>query len=310
MIASIGESVINFKNTSSTEYESIPGGAVLNSAIAISRLGVESEFIGRISKDFFGHRIMNYLKNNGVKTSMCTRAMDKSTLVFNTLDQNNHMDVNIYDMLTSDLNWKWSEINNIHIPDEAKIINFGSLSIANNACGEKIMDIVCMKQHRCLLAFDVSVKPCFVKSTNAYLDRFDSLVSISDIVKMTTTEMKWLLKDDNTKFNAQKLHNCGAKLVVFIHENGDAEFFTETARAFIPKKIETEEKNDWTENVFFGAMLVYAYQKKWYDNGKTSKLTVADLEAMGHYAMTATTIDFDKIKLSPSAINDLLECKL
>ena len=48
-----------------------PGGAPANAAVAVSRLGYKSAFIGKVGRDHFGDFLKNVLDEEGVATRIC-----------------------------------------------------------------------------------------------------------------------------------------------------------------------------------------------------------------------------------------------
>lgn len=75
LIVSFGEMLIDFVPTVSgvslaeaPGFLKAPGGAPANVAIAVTRLGGNSAFIGKLGDDEFGHMLIGILKVNGVST--------------------------------------------------------------------------------------------------------------------------------------------------------------------------------------------------------------------------------------------------
>lgn len=74
LIVSFGEMLIDFVPTISgvslaeaPGFLKAPGGAPANVAIAVTRLGGKSAFVGKLGDDEFGHMLAGILKTNGVQ---------------------------------------------------------------------------------------------------------------------------------------------------------------------------------------------------------------------------------------------------
>jgi len=74
LIVSFGEMLIDFVPTASgvslaeaPGFLKAPGGAPANVAIAVSRLGGKSAFVGKLGDDEFGHMLAGILKENNVR---------------------------------------------------------------------------------------------------------------------------------------------------------------------------------------------------------------------------------------------------
>ena len=84
MILCSGENLIDFVPNSkdSDFFKACVGGSPLNTAIGLGSLNTPVYFFSRISNDFFGKNIINFLKKNKVDTSLVQKTSDKTTLGF------------------------------------------------------------------------------------------------------------------------------------------------------------------------------------------------------------------------------------
>ena len=84
MILCSGENLIDFVpiDNNSYSFKTCVGGSPLNTAIGLGSLNTPVYFFSRISTDFFGKNIINFLKKHKVKTSLIQRTADKTTIVF------------------------------------------------------------------------------------------------------------------------------------------------------------------------------------------------------------------------------------
>jgi len=118
----VGETVydIIFKNQKPVEAK--PGGAMLNTAVSLGRMGIDVALIGDLASDKVGDIIHDFLKENNVDTTYITRYSDgKSRIALAFLDQENNADYSFYKIAKS-------ETAKVIIPpiNEGDIILFGS----------------------------------------------------------------------------------------------------------------------------------------------------------------------------------------
>ena len=91
-IISLGEILIDLTQCGVNEQGVVqlaanPGGAPANMAVAASRLGCRTAFIGKVGRDAFGDSLRKTLQENGVDTSaMLTDPVQPTTLAVVTLD--------------------------------------------------------------------------------------------------------------------------------------------------------------------------------------------------------------------------------
>jgi fructokinase len=84
----VGESLIDLVESrcgSEPAFRPLVGGAPLNVAVGLRRLGVATEFVGSVSGDRLGHRIWDLLTQYGVGTDACTRVDVPTTLALTGL---------------------------------------------------------------------------------------------------------------------------------------------------------------------------------------------------------------------------------
>ena len=84
MILCCGENLIDVVPLNDLEdsYKTCVGGSPLNTALALGVLKTPVYFFSRISYDFFGKRILNFLNKKNVNTSLCQRSSDLTTIGF------------------------------------------------------------------------------------------------------------------------------------------------------------------------------------------------------------------------------------
>ena len=88
MIYVIGEALIDIiVDAKGTVLASVVGGAPLNTARTIARLEVPATFLGGISTDAFGNRMMRLLAEDGVHYALGTQVSEPTTLAIAELDQ-------------------------------------------------------------------------------------------------------------------------------------------------------------------------------------------------------------------------------
>jgi len=84
MIICSGENLIDFVPNSedSESFKACVGGSPLNTAIGLGAMKTPVYFFSRISNDFFGKKIISFLKKHNVKTNLIQKTSDKTTLGF------------------------------------------------------------------------------------------------------------------------------------------------------------------------------------------------------------------------------------
>jgi len=121
-IFGIGETVLDIIFKNGQPQAAKPGGSVLNSMVSMGRMGLPVSFISEYGLDDVGYLIDNFLKDNGVNTSVVNRFNKGNTsLALAFLDDKNDAHYTFY----KDIPGKRLDIE---FPETRKddIIQFGS----------------------------------------------------------------------------------------------------------------------------------------------------------------------------------------
>jgi fructokinase len=96
-IFAIGETVLDILIKGNLPLATKAGGACLNTAVSLGRLGIRVNFIGEYGVDEVGNFIDNFLKENNVSTDYVYRYYDgKSALALAFLNENNDASYDFY----------------------------------------------------------------------------------------------------------------------------------------------------------------------------------------------------------------------
>ena len=96
-VYTIGETVLDILLKDSQPFTAKAGGACLNSAVTLGRLGLPTYFIGEYGLDEVGNFIDRFLKDNNVSTEYVYRYFDgKSALALAFLNENNDASYDFY----------------------------------------------------------------------------------------------------------------------------------------------------------------------------------------------------------------------
>jgi len=186
-----------------------PGGAALNTAIALGRLGATVGLFAGVSNDLFGKKLTCALDDSHVTQNYLVRSDRPTTLAFVELS-NDDAQYAFYDentagrMLTPD-----------DLPDlnDVDALLLGGISLVEEPCGSTFEALMQRESSRHVTMIDLNIRPSFIQDEHAYRMRIDRMVSMADIVKVSDEDLQWL--DDNTdsEIFARSLLEKGPELV-------------------------------------------------------------------------------------------------
>lgn len=269
-LVTIGELLIDLTQTGVNEagvkvLAANPGGAPANVAVAASRLGVHSAFIGCVGNDAFGDVLRETLENDRVDTSgLCVSDQVSTTLAVVTVNDAGDRDFTFYRNPGADLCLKRESI-----PDSllktAPILHFGSVSLtadpARTATLEAVIDA---KTHGALITYDPNYRPALWDSRETAVEWMRKPLPLVDILKISDEETELLSGHSDPAAAAEELGKDGIPLVLVTlgadgvyyrydpPENTDtASVLTGTIPGFSVKVADTNGAGD----TFFGAFL-------------------------------------------------------
>ena len=133
-ILTIGEVLIDLTQTGKDEkgipqFAANPGGAPANLAVAASRLGAQTAFIGKVGADAFGRYLKEVLAENKVDVSgMAVDADHPTTMAVVSVDATGERDFSFYRSANADVMLSKEDISEGALK-AAKIVHFGSVSL-------------------------------------------------------------------------------------------------------------------------------------------------------------------------------------
>ena len=218
MIICAGESLIDMVSyaTESGEVQYSPhvGGSILNSAIALGRLGADAYYCGAVSNDTFGGLIEDCLRDSKVQKDFIIKTNRHTTLAYADVTDGvakyTFVDEHSAGRLIDENSLKpfVNKINN------AKALLVGGISLQAEPCGTSWQWLVEQVAGGCVIYFDANIRPDFIEDKDKYLERFERLTRKVDIIKISEEDYSYLYgEQDFEKVSAEWLEK-GIKLIV------------------------------------------------------------------------------------------------
>jgi len=225
----VGEALFDFlandrgvpreKVTSWTPY---PGGAPLNVATALSKLGIPTLFVSALGKDDRGEELMTLIKDRGMDTSAIQRpdAPTRDVYVERSVTNDRHFagfGLNTKDYCDCFLDKEHMPMDKIKGAD---VVVTGTLGLAYPKTKEAFeAAAAAAKEGKTKLMVDVNWRPVFWEDVPVAKDVIIEFLNKADIVKISDADLEYLydIKLDTALINpcavADKLPNAVAVLV-------------------------------------------------------------------------------------------------
>lgn len=267
------------------------GGAPMNVAIGLSRLGQKVSFFSKVSRDIFGERIMAHLANEGVETRLIIRTDQLSTLAIVSLDAAGAARYSFYIENTADRSISEIELP-AALPGEIKVIHIGgSYSTALEPSASSFAALVERERGRRLISYDPNIRDSVAPDLDLWRARVARLAGMAHLIKASEEDLAKLYPGRDAESVARDWMAGGASLVLItLGGEGALGFAPDGGSARVPgvkvKVIDTVGAGD----TFQAATLDWLARKERLSPNALGSLTSQELAAMLTYAAKAAAI--------------------
>ncbi|HAX99412.1 MAG TPA: histidine kinase [Candidatus Atribacteria bacterium] len=220
----LGELLIDFVSTlngvtlrDAPGFEKAPGGAPANVAVGLSKLGIETYFIGKIGKDAFGDFLRMTLDKNGVKTNYLTSTTKaKTTLAFVSLTEEGERDFVFYRDPGADMLLDQSDIID-SIFSGSGVFHFGSITMTHEPSNSATFKAIQLaRKYGYLVSFDPNLRPALWKTLDEAREKMRLGVELSDVVKLNEEEAMFIAEANTIEEAIQYLQRSYNLALVII----------------------------------------------------------------------------------------------
>ena len=262
-VIAIGEALIDFipheKGRALNDVENflrVPGGAPLNVAAAVAKLGGKSQMLTKLGQDGFGDAILNEVKPLGVDVSRISRTNEANTaLAFVSLREDGERDFSFYRNPSADMLLSAEEIC-VKDFNEKDILHFCSVSLIDAPIKEahrRAIEIA--KEKGCLISFDPNVRLPLWKNPEDCRKAILEFLPLSNIVKISDEELEFItgIKDEKEALNF--LLTGDVKVIIYTKGTNGAEFITKERVIFSPSFKVSAQDTTGAGDSFIGSLL-------------------------------------------------------
>lgn len=215
MIVSAGEALVDLLPTVDRDgrpaFCAMVGGSPFNVAIGLGRLGVPAAFLGAVSYDAFGDRLVTALVDSAVSTTLVARVARPTPLAFVTLD-GGEARYAFYDSGTAARDMTTEEL--APLPRETTVLHVGSIALASDPAAATILGIANTAREQRLVCLDPNVRPAFAADEVIYRRNLAAAMGLADLIRLSATDLAWLAPGIEPRRFAQDRMEAGATLVV------------------------------------------------------------------------------------------------
>ncbi|NOC45465.1 carbohydrate kinase [Ruegeria sp. HKCCD7559] len=216
MILCCGEALIDMisEPTASGAIGFVPhtGGAVLNTAVAMGRLGVPVGMLTGLSSDMFGQQLIDALKASHVDTTHVIISDRPTTLAFVQLSDG-HASYSFVDENTAGRMLLPEDM-----PDQLPAVSalyLGGISLACEPCADAYAALLDRHGSDRAVMLDPNIRPDFIKDQTRFRTRLNRMISRADIVKVSDEDLDWIIPGaESEAAKASVLLQAGPSVVI------------------------------------------------------------------------------------------------
>lgn len=269
----------------------------MNVAIAAARLGAPAAFVGAVSTDTFGGRIMDHLEANGVNAAAVQTSDQPTALAI--VEYNPDLVFRFEGENTADT--MLGPVDLSVLDPKPRIVHGGTLGLFRGNTADALVDLACA--HDGVVSLDPNVRPQIIDDRKRWHHYHDRWVTVTDVYKASDEDLKWIWPDRSVDSCVEYLHSRGVTAVVVTRGSAGLSVITADgeARATAPKVdvVDTVGAGDTS----IAAILVSLFERNVtgqanHDKGLAS-LSVGEWELIANGATEAAAITCSRAGANP-----------
>jgi fructokinase len=216
-IYTIGETVLDILFRNHEPFTAKAGGACLNTAVTLGRLGHDVQFISEYGLDEVGNFIEHFLNDNNVQTDYVYRYINgKSALALAFLNENNDASYDFYKIYPEErLNIKFPEIQ------QDDIVLFGSFYAITLEVRKKLLEFIKKaKKNKAIVIYDPNFRKPHLHELKWLKPLIEENISLSRIVRGSNEDFTLIFGTGNSDETYELTHENAPVLLYTANKKG------------------------------------------------------------------------------------------
>lgn len=260
-----GDAVVDLIPEGATTYLKCPGGAPANVAVAVSRLGGDSAFFGRVGDDPLGRFMKQTLSSEGVNTEfmLLDQAQRTSTVVVD-LDESGERSFTFMVKPSAD---QFMQPADIPVFSKNQWLHICSIALANEPSrSSTFLAMRQIKEAGGFVSFDPNLREEVWADQSEIKSVVLQAVAIADVVKFSDDELLFLTATDNLEAGLAAIKGYNNTLVLITQGAKGALVITDNHQELIAGKAVKPVDTTGAGDAFVGGLISYLAQSdSWSD---------------------------------------------
>lgn len=170
----------------------VPGGAAVNTAVALARQEVPAGFFGALSTDSTGATLAAHLESESVSTAQAVWSTHPSTLSVATPVAGGTK----FELFDADSAGRRLTADTLpEIPASLAALVFGGISLIHSPAANTFEVLARRAAANHLIWLDLNIRPGLVSDPDAYRARLTRMMHLADIIKVSDEDLSWWGED-------------------------------------------------------------------------------------------------------------------
>lgn len=300
-VVCMGESLVD-NMPSKDGFVMQAGGAPLNVACAVSKLGGEGCFFGKIGGDSASDFLLESIQNSGIDTRFLVRDTSLSTaMAYISLDENGDRKFAFSRTDTADIMLCDCDVD-CNMLCSGDILHFGSSCLMGKSEFAHKKAVILAKITGASVSFDVNIRESLWDSLSDCVCKIKEFLPYADIVKVSEEELYQITLENDEKLAVKALFSYAPQckiLLVTKGANGACAYDRDMNYAYAPAVKTKVVNTTGAGDCFIGAVLYLLSQNK-------ADLSVKSMQNAINFASKACSIQISR-EGSMSAMPTLAE---
>lgn len=262
MIHVLGEALMDIIIDQYGEVSSVVGGGPLNTARTIARLGERVSFIGGISNDSFGQRILREIESDGVLIGITECMSEPSTVALASLDASGaatyrfHMDQTAAASVTTEQALQAFDV-------AARALHVGTLALVLTPLAHAARSVIDAMSQSQILMLDPNVRPAVMTDSQTFIGTLEHALRRVDLLKVSADDLSYLYPEINPLESARLLHRSNSATVLFTDGSNSVRIFVQGSERALEVPEVSVVDTVGAGDSFSGAFLAFWAKKDW-----------------------------------------------
>ncbi|PFG33804.1 carbohydrate kinase family protein [Sanguibacter antarcticus] len=243
----IGEALIDVVHRTDGSTSEHPGGSPANVALTLGRLERPVELLTWIGNDVYGDVVRKWLAGSSVSIAPGSDGASSTSLAVARLGADGGA--------TYEFDLDWNLCRTAEVPEGTIVAHTGSIAAVLEPGATAVRRVLGSARSRATITYDPNIRPSLMGTATAVRPRVEELVGLSDVVKVSDEDLRWLYPAADLGSIATRWQKSGPALVVVTYGGEGAHAYTAGGRVDVAAPAVTVADTVGAGDSFMGALI-------------------------------------------------------